>query len=105
MLVYTYKTSLLPVFSSYYSADSHIYGILGPYRVNLHRFVLLLREAGKDIFPHVFHFQPPFDIVSSGLSFPINQLCHFYSLLSISLLSLTSRDLFELTENHVSTFP
>ena len=64
MLVYTYETSLLPVSLSYYSVGSHIYGALGTYRVNLHRFVLLLKEVGIDVSAYVFHFQPPFDILS-----------------------------------------
>ena len=63
MLVYTYETSLTRLLELLFMG-SHIYGVLGPYRVNLHRFVLLLREAGMDVSPHVFHFQPPFGTVS-----------------------------------------
>ena len=59
IIVYIHETSLRPICSSYYSVGSHIYGVPEPYRVNLHRFVLLLKEAGIDVSLCVSHPQPP----------------------------------------------
>ena len=105
MLVYTYETSLLPVSLSYYSMGSHIYGVLEPYRVNLHRFVLLLRAVGWMYLPMFFTFNHLLALFHKVCPLQLISYAIFIDFYISLLLSLTSRDLFEMTENHVSTFP